>query len=472
MFPPFPEDEALELCKQIAGDLDSRKIFIKQMTAPSEERNGDGKQELMIGVAVCAPRISDSSGSENPGNPEDKKIYLAAVSGNSREIDFPSPFIKVPSIVSVEKINEALLKNDKEIHELTEKINECRRLIQTSRSIENSRELEKLSARRKLLTTESLKNVHNLYSFNTFSGGRKSLKEICASAIKGKLPPTGTGDCAEIKLADYAAKENLCILSMAEILYVPGSTKEKNIPPCDARCKILLPDILGLEILYRDADIIVVNKQSGLLSVPGRGPDKQDCIVNRLKRLFPNTTIEQPAVHRLDMETSGLMVLAFNKESHRILSKEFEEGLVKKEYIALLDGILYRKGISKEGQTELYFRLDIDNRPHQIWDEVYGKKAVTQWEILDVEDYRIPFPEENESPVKAATRVRFIPHTGRTHQLRLASADPHGFGTPIIGDTLYGNCRKGERLMLHARYLKFIHPSTENSMEFFCEPPF
>ncbi len=464
MFPPFPEDEALELCKTIVRDLDSKKIFIKQMTAPSEERNGDGKQELMIGVAVCTSRNSDSCG-------ENKKIYLAAASGNSREIVFPPPFITVPSIVSGSRIYEALLKNDKEIHELTDRINEHKKLLNNNRNSENSLELEKLCARRKLLTTESLENVHSLYSFHTFDGRKKTLKEICASSTRGRLPPTGTGDCAEIKLADYAARENLNILSMAEILYIPESTEEKNIPPCDARCRILLPDILGLEILYRDRDIIVVNKQSGLLSVPGRGPDKQDCIVNRLKRLFPDT-IEQPAVHRLDMETSGLMVLAFNKESHRTLNKEFEEGIVKKEYIALLDGILYKKGIAKEGQMELYFRLDIDNRPHQIWDEVYGKKAVTQWEILNVEDYRIPFPERNENPVKPVTRIRFIPHTGRTHQLRVASADSHGFGTAIIGDTLYGKCGKGERLMLHARYLNFIHPSTGNSMEFFCEPPF
>ena len=116
---------------------------------------------------------------------------------------------------------------------------------------------------------------------------------------------------------------------------------------------------------------------------------------------------------------------------------------------------------------ELYFRLDIDNRPHQIWDEVNGKKAVTQWKILGVERYTDPHGKTTN-----ATRVLFIPHTGRTHQLRLASADKHGFNVPIIGDTLYGKCTPGQRLMLHAQYIKFTHPTTGQTMEFTCPAEF
>ena len=167
------------------------------------------------------------------------------------------------------------------------------------------------------------------------------------------------------------------------------------------------------------------------------------------------------------METSGLLILAFTKEAHKNLNRQFEDGLVKKQYIALLDGVLAKKGIPEEGQSELYFRLDIDNRPHQIWDEVYGKKAITQWKCLNVEDYTSP-----DGNRRAVTRVLFIPHTGRTHQLRLASADSHGFGIPIIGDTLYGTCAKGERLMLHAQYISFTHPITGQQMEFNCPAPF
>ena len=238
------------------------------------------------------------------------------------------------------------------------------------------------------------------------------------------------------------------------------------VSPCDSRCKIILPEILGLEILYRDDEIVVVNKQSGLLSVPGRGPEKFDSVETRLRRLFPNC-IKQPAVHRLDMETSGLMILALTKEAHRKMNQEFENREVKKEYTALLDGILAKKGFPNEGKMELYFRLDVENRPHQIWDNENGKKAVTQWKILDVERYRAP-----DGTTRNATRVLFIPHTGRTHQLRLASADIHGFGTPIIGDTLYGKCEKGERLLLHASKIEFTHPGTGEKMILESKAPF
>jgi tRNA pseudouridine32 synthase/23S rRNA pseudouridine746 synthase len=109
----------------------------------------------------------------------------------------------------------------------------------------------------------------------------------------------------------------------------------------------------------------------------------------------------------------------------------------------------------------------VDNRPHQIWDSVHGKKAVTEWQILGVERYTAP-----DGSVRNVTRVLFKPHTGRTHQLRLASSDSHGFGVPIVGDTLYGSCAEGERLMLHARALDFVHPATGKEMSFFLDSVF
>lgn len=116
---------------------------------------------------------------------------------------------------------------------------------------------------------------------------------------------------------------------------------------------------------------------------------------------------------------------------------------------------------------ELFFRLDVENRPHQIWDEENGKKAVTEWEILGVERYNAP-----DGTTRNVTRVLFRPKTGRTHQLRLASADEHGFGCPIVGDTLYGKCEDGERLMLHARKITFPHPATGEIMQIECRCPF
>lgn len=440
MFPPFDEELALEYCKEIISLLREKKLSIVYTTEKvSEERFENG---IMIGVLVAKNSLQQNK-------------ILFTVSGISRKIEGKfRDAIFIEPIVSSKKIMSALQKNDKEIHSLTEKLKSCR--------IEN---IQDLQLRRSLLTSESLERVHELYSFYCSDRKIRSLKQICRS----HLPPTGTGDCCAPKLLNFAFENNLIPVSMCEVFY--GKANEKKQPevkysPCDERCGLILPEMLGLKILYRDTDIIVVNKQSGILSVPGRGPEKQDCIVNRVKRLFPEC-IPQPSVHRLDMETSGLMVLAFTKDAHRKLSRQFEEGLVEKKYIALLDGILAKKGIPHAGTMELYFRLDVENRPHQIWDSVYGKKAVTEWKIIDVEKYLSPLKNK-----KNVTRILFIPHTGRTHQLRLASADSHGFGIPIIGDTLYGSCEPGERLMLHSCYIKFVHPSTGKVMEFNCESDF
>lgn len=208
-----------------------------------------------------------------------------------------------------------------------------------------------------------------------------------------------------------------------------------------------------INIIHEDPLFVVVEKPSGLLAVPGRGVDKQDCVVSRLKKLFPHC-IEQPSVHRLDMDTSGLMVLALTKESHRNLSIQFSERSVEKKYIALLDGVVNEE----EGKIKLAFRLDTDNRPHQVYDPVHGKIGISQWRKLDTEKQR--------------TRIEFQPLTGRTHQLRLHAAHEKGLGCPIVGDRLYGNGKDEDRLMLHAELLHFQHPESGVEMEFKSLVPF
>ncbi|NCB02723.1 MAG: RluA family pseudouridine synthase [Spirochaetia bacterium] len=227
--------------------------------------------------------------------------------------------------------------------------------------------------------------------------------------------------------------------------------------PCETRCEPLLPLIIGLDILYVDSHIIVVNKPNGLLSVPGIGPDKQDCVVNRVKSLIIES-IDSPSVHRLDMDTSGLLVLGLTKESQRDLSIQFMNREVTKSYIALLDGIL----MQESGEITLPFRLDTENRPYQIYDEKKGKIGTTMFKRIGVEPYKD----------RHATRVEFTPKTGRTHQLRVHSAHEKGLNMPIIGDRLYGTRLEGERLMLHAATLTFIHPDTKKVMEFVTKAPF
>lgn len=445
MFAPFEQESAFLICKKLCSELDSGVSKLVRVSKLSAEREGQG---VMLGAVKC----TDSDGSE---------VYAYTVSGSAYVLNRGgiTDMVFVPPIVSPKDIAAALSENDAQIHSLTDCINEAKK---------NGRPYLQMSQQRTLLTSASLKKVNALYRFHCADKKIRTLKEICAQYNNGSLAPTGTGDCCAPKLLDYAYSHNLVVQSMCEVFYNPGLQNANSVPcpPCDSRCAILLPAMLGLKIIYRDDRIIVVDKQSGLLSIPGRGEDKQDCITSRLKRLFPNC-IQQPSVHRLDMETSGLMVLAFDAEAHRNLSRQFQEGTVKKEYVALLDGVLAKKGIPEEGTTTLFFRLDIDNRPHQIWDDVYGKKAVTSWKILDVERYTAP-----DGSVRNVTRVLFKPQTGRTHQLRLASADTHGFGIPIVGDTLYGKCEEGERLMLHARYLAFDHPTDGRRMEFQLESGF
>jgi tRNA pseudouridine32 synthase/23S rRNA pseudouridine746 synthase len=211
--------------------------------------------------------------------------------------------------------------------------------------------------------------------------------------------------------------------------------------------------VTGLQILYQDDFLAVVEKPGGLLAVPGRGPDKQDSVVSRLQQLLPRC-IEQPAVHRLDMDTSGLMVLGLTRDAHRHLSIQFAERQVGKKYMALLEGIV----AAAAGEITLPFRLDPERRPYQVYDPVQGKMGISRWRKIESRDGR--------------TLVAFTPLTGRTHQLRLHASHPLGLGCPIVGDRLYGTGCPGEPLMLHATWLRFQHPGTGQPMNFISAAPF
>ena len=454
MFPPFPQESARHYCQKLISLIEENKIELRQLSQESLERKGQG---LMIGSLVCWK--------------DGKRVVLYAVSGNSKKL-FPAKnfsiqslfneeSIFVPSIVLPDKIEKALKENDRKIHELTDQINKLTLVNKASH------ELKSLISKRRELTDASLNKVFSLYSFYSFNSKKITLKKIIQEH-KDRLPPTGTGDCCAPKLLSYAFSHGLEPVSMDEVYYGRNTAHKINntsYAPCDERCGYILPSILGLEILYRDKDIVVINKPSGLLSVPGKGPDKEDCAEARVRFLFPQAP-RQCAVHRLDMETSGILILALNAAAHRKLNEEFAAGHVHKKYTALLDGILYGKG---EGRTELPFRLDPDNRPHQIYDAVNGKVGITDWKKVRVEKYLINGKE------KRVTRIEFFPKTGRTHQLRLAASCPvekGGLGLAIAGDSLYGHCEKGERLMLHASGISFRHPVSGELLNIVCHPDF
>ncbi len=302
------------------------------------------------------------------------------------------------------------------------------------------------------LSRECWNKLKLLYGFNCFDGTKRNINDIFSSA------PSGTGDCCAPRLLSFAYGQGKKPESLCEFFYGDGSYGHKQFStPCDSRCKPILPSIIGLDIVYQDSDIVVVNKPSGVLSIEGRGPDKQDCIASRVRALFP-CSIDQPCIHRLDQATSGLLVLGLTKQAHDVLSKDFETRNVHKEYEALVEGLI----LEEEGVIDLPIRLDVNNRPHQIVDHENGKHAVTRWKRLGIENRGL----------RKVTRLRLIPETGRTHQLRVHCAS--GLKHPILGDALYGDPpdQKTPRLMLQARVLEFNHPTTHETMRFELDSEF
>jgi tRNA pseudouridine32 synthase/23S rRNA pseudouridine746 synthase len=213
----------------------------------------------------------------------------------------------------------------------------------------------------------------------------------------------------------------------------------------------------GLTVVHATDRYVVIDKPAGLLSVRGKGPDKSDCVAERVRTAFPRAR-GPVVVHRLDMDTSGLLVLALDEDAQRELSEQFERRRVRKAYIALVDGLL----AVQRGEINVPMRPDIDRRPVQIADWTFGRPAVTRFDVLALETDR--------------TRLRLEPVTGRTHQLRVHCAHPLGLGTPILGDVLYGppqiDPASAGRLMLHAAELAFREPGTGVEVRFVSTPPF
>ncbi|WP_348668693.1 RluA family pseudouridine synthase [uncultured Polaribacter sp.] len=312
-----------------------------------------------------------------------------------------------------------------------------------------------------------------LFSKYAFLNQQKELKNLLAifdnPAIK---PPAGSGECAAPKLLQYAFANNLTPIAMAEFWWgiSPNSAvrKHKNYyPACQGRCKPILshmlkgvemdPNVLldtlsekqELKIIYEDAVLIVVDKPAEFLSVPGK--EIKDAVYTRIKEKYPTAT-GPLIVHRLDMSTSGILVLTKTKEANKILQSQFINRTIKKRYVALLDGILPEDS----GKIQLPLRVDLDDRPKQLVDFTHGKAAETRWEVLRRENGK--------------TRVHFYPISGRTHQLRVHAAHKNGLNTPIVGDDLYG--KKENRLHLHAEFIEFLHPTTNKKISFTIPPEF
>ncbi len=327
-----------------------------------------------------------------------------------------------------------------------------------------------LKEERKTRSGNLQKQLFEQYNFRNAKGQRKNVVDIFHE-FDTITPPAGSGECAAPKLLQYAYENQLTPLALAEFWWgcSPASEirRHKNYyPACRKKCEPILGYMLqGLVVdpnpmqqettldialpqIYEDEDIIIINKPAEFLSVPGIYV--KDSVYNRILQRYPKAG--PIIIHRLDMSTSGLLVVAKNKEAHKFIQDQFIQHTIKKTYIALLDGIIE----APSGLIDLPLRVDLDDRPRQMVCYTYGKPAQTKWEKIAIENNQ--------------TRVRFYPLTGRTHQLRMHAVHPNGLNTPIVGDDLYG--KKANRLHLHAASITFIHPRFKKDMTFEIEPDF
>ena len=326
---------------------------------------------------------------------------------------------------------------------------------------------DKISSLKKERKEKSNYLQQTLFKNYAFLNQKKELKSLLAIFNDPTIkPPAGSGECAAPKLLNYAFKNDLKPISMAEFWWgiSPNSAirKHKNYyPACQSRCKPILAHMLKglkmddnlllenlseikeLEIIFEDDVLIAVNKPAEFLSVPGK--EIKDSVYSRIKEKYPTAT-GPLIVHRLDMSTSGILLLTKTKEANKVLQSQFINRTIKKRYVALLDGEISKN----KGSIKLPLRVDLDDRPKQLVDFKYGKNAETNWEIISKKNNK--------------TLVNFYPITGRTHQLRVHAAHKNGLNTPILGDDLYG--KKENRLHLHAEFIEFLHPSTNKKMSF------
>ena len=335
------------------------------------------------------------------------------------------------------------------------------------------RRISALKSERKTRSAALQQKLFEQFGMLNYRGELKNLCEIFGQTVH-KTPPAGAGECAAPKLLQQAYLHGWKPIAMAEFWW--GDSPKTEIrhhghyyPACKGKCEPILQHMLqglqveenpmlkrmqvpskNLEIVYEDPWLSVINKPAGMLSVPG----KEDAVsvYSLMREQYPEA--DSPlTVHRLDMATSGLMLIAKTKRVHQNLQAQFKNRLVRKRYVALLEGIVPKD----KGTIELPLCLNPLDRPRQMVHTEHGKPAITDYQVLERLDGK-------------RTRIAFYPRTGRTHQLRIHAAHPLGLHCPIIGDELYGE--KADRLYLHAEYLEFTHPITGETVRITKEAEF
>ncbi len=333
-------------------------------------------------------------------------------------------------------------------------------------------EVRLLKMRRQHLSDQLQRWLFSQFEFCSCKGVTRNLLNIYSdwavrrnlSLQANPLPPSGSGECCEPKLLHYAYSHNIVPREIGMFWWGASPRQEVRrhlefYPACFGKCRPILaflldedmaergqkPEMERLQILHEDDSLIVVSKPAGMLSVPGK--ELEESVFSLLRKMRPDCARLQ-MVHRLDMDTSGLMVVAKTDAAHKHLQRQFAMRTAQKTYTALLERPLE----GERGAVGLPMRPDVENRPMQVIDHENGKEALTEWASM------------------GGNRVLLLPKTGRTHQLRLHCAHQEGLSNPIKGDPLYGTT--ADRLYLHATTLSLVHPESEQPMTFRSEPEF
>lgn len=498
--PPIPGreevalDETLTLAKLEA--IKQEIIKLKQLPERQQYKQLSDEFEEQL------QEMSDRHRSYKQQRHEKRQIFSEKLTGDEL-------------IVALEKLDEASRRDGIERRQLKRQRDRSLKLLEQLINAADTK-MREFKQQRKELSRQLQAKMHAAYTLINFLGKSKTLQQLMPSGL-----PTGTGDCCAPKLLHYAATHNLKPLAMAEFWWGDSSVIGEKIQgkfygACVERCQPLMGFLLSglksksnaqtqshqdlemghvaslqsrvdldLPIIYEDEWLIVVNKPAGLLSVPGRYFNNQDSVLSRLSNLLPNCA-SLIAVHRLDMDTSGILLLAKDLYTYRQLSTLFQERQVYKVYEAILAGPIS----TDEGIIELPLWGNPENRPYQEVNWQYGKPSLTKFKLIKLEPIKLepikleviklesiklePIKLEAIKVKEKNTRVEFIPFTGRTHQLRIHAADPQGLGIPILGDRLYGKGYDTEtsRLHLHAREIWFDHPQLKKRMQLKVVTPF
>ncbi|BAY48912.1 pseudouridine synthase [Scytonema sp. HK-05] len=482
--PPIPgrDEVALEEIRTLA-QLDAIKqelITLKQL--PQRQQYETLRSEFELRLQQMSDRHRDCKNQRH----EKRQICYEKLIGEAL-------------IVALEQLDEESRQHGIQRRQLKRQRDEVLQPLQHLIAAADAR-MGELKQRRKELSRQLQAQMHATYTLMNFLGQSLSLQQLIPEGM-----PTGTGDCCAPKLLHYAATHSLKPLAMAEFWWGKSSCNQDKVQgefygACAERCQPLMGFLLSglrpnpptpfprreggvlslsspppnpllqgggqgaafvakgvwgevIPILYEDEWLIAVNKPAGLLSVPGRYRDTQDSVLSRLRQLSPDG-MEIIAVHRLDQETSGILLLARDRHTYRQLSEQFQKRQVHKVYEAVLSGSL----TTDKGVIELPLWGDPQNRPYQQVNLQYGKPSVTHFQVIATEGNN--------------TRVEFMPRTGRTHQLRVHAADARGLGIPILGDRLYGCHAIASRLHLHARELSFEHPQLGETLHLQVKTPF